>query len=502
VIAHAPPRPPADVLDAACYRPRVRLAALAALAGAVLAGRPAVRRADASPGEDDLIDGAVFAGATAPHPGNVTGNPAALLRLTPGVHLFVHGSLRVDKVGIDRRTIDPDTGAAGPGPTVDDSVLSGGGVGGFALAQTNRLVALSFAWRPDERTIGRDATAFHSRGDLARRIDWLTIAGGFRLTGKLYLGLSGTLADRRQRLLFARDTALEAGVDPARGVGSDCGGAPCGFEHPAAREEWVIDVEPRTILSTDNLVYTVGVMLEARKDLWIGIATERPWQLGALTMAGAAQVTAAPRDGGAVRRGQADVSVRLPVVWRLGVRGRVLHGWDAIGEVRLRQLERTGVYDVHTLGGDLQAGAVPEWYPRRRGLIDALAAWGGLEQVDDGRVARVGAWLGADSGAADPTTMSATSPWGAELAGAFGLQLRLRGQWVLQLGAQARYQVPTTSGPSAFDPRARLECAASGYDRDLPACEVVREGYGLPTAAGDYRRWSGLASVGLRVEVQ
>jgi hypothetical protein len=477
-----------------------RLAIVVGLAGAAT-GLTAVRRADGSPGEDDLIDGAVFAGATSPHPGNVTGNPAALLRLTPGVHLFVHGSLRVDDVEIDRQRVAPD-GSTSAGPRVSDSMLSGGGVGGFALAQANRLVALSFGWRPDEDTIARDAAAYQSKGDRGRRIDWLTIAGGFRLTGRLYFGLSGTLAGRRQRLGFARDSALEAGSDPTRGIASDCGGAPCGFENPLAREEWQVDVEPRTILSTDNLVYTVGVLIEARKDLWIGIASERPWQLGPLPMEGRVQVTSAPRDGGVVRTGLAEVAVRLPVVWRLGVRGRIRPGWDAIGELRLRRLSRVGGYDLHTLGGDLHLSDLPEWYPRPRGLTDAYAAWAGLEQLDDGRVARFGAWLGADSGAADARTLSSTSPWGAEVAGSLGLQLRLRTRWVLQLGGQLRYQLPTSTGASAFDPRARVECADSGYDRDLPACAIVRDGFGLPTAAGDYRRWSALASLGLRIEVR
>lgn len=488
---------------AACYRAPVRRFVLGLGLGlglvAGLAG--AVGPAEASPGEDGLVDGAVFAGVTSPHPGNVTANPAALLRLVPGLHLFVEGGLRLDRIAIDRREVDPATGATSPGARVSDSTLTGGGSAGFALTQANRLVAMAFAWRPDEATIARDATAYQSRGDRARRIDWLTLSGGFQLTGKLYFGLSGTLAGRHQRLQFARDTALEAGSDPLRGIGSDCGGQACGLENPAARETWDVDVAPTSLLSTDNLIYTVGLVFEAAHDLWIGVATERPWLLGALTMAGTARVTAAPRDGGAVHDGLATIAVRLPVVWRLGIRGRIRPGWDAIGELRLRQLDRVGGYDLHTLGGDLAAGDVPEWYPRPRGLSDAFGAWGGIEQVDDGRPVRFGAWLGADDGAVDAAHLSATSPWAAELSGSVGVQLRLSTRWVLQLGTQVRYQLPTSTGASAFDPRARIACVDSGYDRDLPACTPVRDGYGLPTAAGDYRRWSHLATVGLHLEV-
>lgn len=457
--------------------------------------------AQASPGEDDLTDGVVFAGITAPHPGNVTANPAALLRLVPGLHLFVHGAARLDRLAIDRQQVDPATGATNPGARVTDSTLGGGGSAGFALTQTDRLVAMAFAWRPDETTIDRDATAYQSRGDRARRIDWLTLAGGFRLTSKVYFGLSGTLAGRHQRLRFARDTALEAGSDPLRGIGSDCGGAACGLENPAARERWDVEVAPTSLLSTDNLVYSVGLVVEAAHDLWIGLATERPWLLGSLTMAGTAVVTAAPRDGGTVRAGLATIAIRLPVVWRLGIRGRIRPGWDALGEVRLRQLDRVGAYDLHTLGGDLAGGDVPEWYPRPRGLSDAFAAWAGLEQVDDGRPVRLGFWLGADDGATDAAHLSATSPWAAELAGSVGVQVRVGPRWVLQFGTQIRYQVPTATGASAFDPRARIACVDSGYDRELPACAPVRDGYGLPTASGDYRRWSHVATVALRIDV-
>ncbi|HVV88654.1 MAG TPA: hypothetical protein VHE35_36670 [Kofleriaceae bacterium] len=467
-----------------------------------LAGAGAIRAADASPGGDDELDGTVFGGSTAPTPANLTANPSALMRLPDGLHLFLHGSARLDRLGIDRTLIDP-SGATRAGPSVSDSVVSGGG--GAAVAKVggrgHNVIAAGFRWHPDEATIDRDATAYQGQADRSRRIDWVTIAFGFQPVNRVYVALSGTLTGRREHLAFARDTALEAGSDPARGIGSDCGGAACGFENPAARESWSVDVEPDSILSTDNLMYSVGAMMEVTKDLWVAASTERPWQLGRLTMPGTVDVTAAPRDGGAVHSGQASVTLRLPVVWRIGVRGRVMRGWDAIGEVRLRRLDRIGVYGLHTLGGDLVRGDVPEWYPRPRALEDSYAAWGGLEQVDDGRVVRFGAWLGADSGATDDAALSATSPWGAELSASIGLQLRLRERWVVQLGTQVRYQPAVDTGTSAYDPLARVACVDSGYDRDLPACATVRDGYGLPTAAGTYRRWSPLATLSLRIEV-
>ena len=41
---------------------------------------------------------------------------------------------------------------------------------------------------------------------------------------------------------------------------------------------------------------------------------------------------------------------------------------------------------------------------------------------------------------------------------------------------------------SAFDPRDRLACYDSGFDYATSACQAVRLGYAIPTAAGDYGR--------------
>ena len=466
------------------------------LCGSLVAGAAV---AHGSPGEDDQLDGAVFAGVTAPHPGNIVGNPAALLRLPAGVHLFLDGALRFERLDIDRLQLDPATGAASPAGAVAASVPDGGGTAGVVWRRASTAFAASLGWRTADGTIDRDATAYQSKGDRARRLEG-TVSFSLNPLRWLDLGLSVGYAWQRRQLGFDRDTALEAGSDPTRGIGSDCGGVACGFEHPLARERWQLDVTPD--LFTDNLTYRIGVMAEPARNLWIALATERPWRLDASVYGGTATVTAAPRDGGAVRTGRASIGISQPVIWRLGVRGRIRPGWDALGELRLRQLDRVGGYALHTFGGDLAAGGVPEWYPRPRGLENAWAGWVGLEQVDDGRAARFGFGLGGDTGATRPAALSAMSPWAAEVGATAGAQIRLRPRWTLQLGGQVRYQLPTSTGASAYDPLDRVACVDSGYDRDLPACATVRAGYGLPTAAGDYRRTTLLANLGLRIQLR
>ena len=51
-----------------------------------------------SPADEPATDGQVFAGVTGADPANATTNPAALLRLTPGVHLFTFGTIAVDQI--------------------------------------------------------------------------------------------------------------------------------------------------------------------------------------------------------------------------------------------------------------------------------------------------------------------------------------------------------------------------------------------------------------------
>ncbi|MBK9031987.1 MAG: hypothetical protein IPL61_11780 [Myxococcales bacterium] len=453
------------------------VAALASAAGPVRA----------SPADDPATDGAVFAGVTGADPANATTNPAALLRLVPGVHVFTIATGSYERVKVDQRTIDPDTGAVGAGPSLTDAVFGGGVTAGFAVASPRRMVAVLASVRPPDETIDDPAVGYHTRGSRTRRIDWATLAGGFSITSRLYLGLAGTLADRHHVLAFARDTALDAGRDPTRGLGSDCGGAPCGLGDPAARELWRIDVEPSSLPTTDNLMYTVGVLAKLPGGIWLGLAAERPWQLGRFTMTGDVTIVRAPRDGGGTLRGDAVVYQHLPEVIRFGGRGPLTRTWEVTGELRWRRLARVDPVDVRVFGADLAGTDVPELTLRPSGLTDAVAIQAGVEQLDRGQTWRAGARLGLDTGAVSADHLSPRAPWGRQVTAAAGLQVRLA-RWTLQLGYRVDLQLPTSTGASAFDPLDRIACAEADYDYDLPACATVRAGYGTTTAAGDYSR--------------
>lgn len=448
----------------------------------------------ASPADDPATDGAVFAGVTGADPANATTNPAALLRLVPGWHGFAISTVAYDRIGIDQRVVDP-SGALAAGPAITDATLGAGATVGFGRASGRSAFTLTTSLRPPDETIDDPAVIDHTRGSRSRGFDLATIAIGYRLTSRVYLGLSLTYTDHHAVLRYGRDTAIEAGHDPGRGVASDCGGAPCGIANPAARELWRIDVgTPR--FSFDNFTYAAGLLVRLPGNVWVGLATERPWQLGRVSLTGDVTVTRAPRDGGGTVVGQALVYQHLPEVIRLGGRGPLRRGLELTGELRLRRLTRTASVDVRVFGDQLLGTDLPEIQARPTGVTDTLALEVGAEQPDRGQRWRGGARLGIDTGAVLDERMSARAPWGRQLTGALGAQVRFD-RWTLQLGYRFDWQLPVTDGGRTFDPLATIACVDAAYDYDLPACASVRAGYGTSTAAGDYTRQSHTLRVAL-----
>ncbi len=464
----------------------------------VIVAAVATAPAAASPG-DAPWDGAVFAGPTSPHPANIAENPAAMLLASPGGHFFVGGVGALDQLGFDRRIVD-DSGATQGGPSLDGSTTSAGGhVGAMWVRSAGMIAIIGRMPVADETVAGEAALAYHTRGSRTRNLDWTSIAAAYRVGSRVAFGLGGTYGSRHSVLRFARDTALEAGRDGARGTASDCGGAPCGLENPAATQLWTIDVRSDRF-TLDNLTLSGGLLIYLPGEMQFGITYQRPWNLSRIDRDGIATVVAAPRDGGAVHSGEATVFDQLPQLVRMGSRSRTLPRWDLVGELRWRFLGRASVDDVRVYGGDLASADVPAIYPRPRGLRNAVALEVGLEEIDDGQLVRVGARLGVDTGVVDGEHISPRAPWGRQVTAGGGAQLRL-GRWVLQASYGVGFQPSEEASPGAFRPIDRLDCVDSGHDAELPACATVRAGYGAPTAAGSYTRWSHVGRLSLRFEV-
>lgn len=465
--------------------------------------------AAASPG-DAPWDGAVFAGPTSPHPSNIIANPAPMLLMTPGTHLFLGGVGAIDQLAIDRRIVD-ENGGFGDGPSVDGTTAGLGGHIGIMRAWPGGAIAfISSTPPPDETLAGQAALAYHTRGTRTRMVDYGTLSLAYRLTSRISVGGSGTLSIRDTVMRFARDTAAEAGRDAARGTESDCGGMRCGLENPLAAEEWTVTVRSdrwnwgnqfeTPALTLDDLRFAFGALVTLPGDVRVGVTYQRPWNLGRIARTGDVIVVGAPRDGGGVYGGDATIFDKQPQIVRLGARSRMLPRWDLVGELRWRMVGRASYEDVRTYGGGLADGGVPAIYPRPRGLRDAYALELGLEEIDDGQVLRLGARVGADSGAVAGDRLSPRAPFGSQLSAGGGAQLRF-GRWVMQLTYNVAFQPAQTAEPGAFDPVRLLDCVDGGYDVTLDACSTVRAGYGAPTAAGEYRRISHVGRVSLRLEI-
>ena len=299
------------------------------------------------------------------------------------------------------------------------------------------------------------------------------------------------------------------GNDPANGIGSDCGGTPCGFEHPEASELYDVRVASPSILSTKNLALTVGGIVNVAQGWWLALAYRSPpGFLSPLSMTGTVDVTAAPRDGGGALSGEAEIIYNLPQTFALALRGLAFAGWELNLAARYQNLSRHNELDLRMFGGDLADARVPEWYPRYRGFNDVIQLEAGLEQLwsdrgkllrfRDQRDVRVGARLRFESAAVAPNEVSPSNVAGVNFTMTTGAELRLGGHLVLSLSYGLSWFPGVTAVTSVFDPISRLECIDSGFDIDT--CRTTAEGRGIPTAAGDYGRLSHALRTGLRYD--
>jgi hypothetical protein len=460
----------------------------------------AARATAASPVDDPTAGRAVFTGAASPHATSILLNPAALaLEPATGVHFYAGGTLRLEQLAIDRRVIDAN-GNVTDGENVRALELGPGATFGLWTVTSSRNLAVgALLASPAPATpfaSGEPALRYHTRGGVHRTTELLTLAAAYRPIRRFYVGGAVSLSRNRVRLAFSRDTALEAGRDPARGVDSDCGGAPCGVENPAAAEDYVIDASPVSLVAADNLTFRISTLVEVYRDWWVGAT----WRLPSTGVAleGSARVTAAPRDGGGVRTGTSLVSFDLPTTVDAELRGRIHPAYDLHVGLRWVDLSVLRDYDVRLLGFDED---VPDWIERPRGYQDVIRGWAGIEEVDTGQQFLWGARLGAATPSVPAERVSPTTAERWAVTADLGAQLRLRG-FVVQLSYGLEFRPTVDVATGDYNPADRLACIDSGLDYSTEACQHVRDGYAIPTAAGSYRVLEHSLRLGLRYDLQ
>ncbi len=464
---------------------------LTLLTGCTLVASSAV----ASPRSDPTTGRAVFTGASTPSATSITLNPAAIGLDTSATKIYFAATSTLQQLRIATKTLDLDRGTLLDGPQITDTRFGPGG-------------DLALLWHPSERlTLGASARipppemqpknhpelAYNTLGN-GQRSYQVNVGVSLRPTNRVLVGASVAHENSYLRLRYARDTALERG--------GTCDGMPCGLQNPAAMELYDVDVST-PLLATTNLRVNVGVLVRVYRDVWLAVAYHTPPGFDIQSsLEGEMTVTRAPRDGGEVLRGSSTVLVQYPASVDAEVRGRLPEELELHIGGRWEDLSRMTGYDVRGYGSTFVPNGVPEQMLRARGMHDSFAVWAGIEQldVDVRRPFRFGARIGYETAAVDDARLSPLTVAPAAVTVDLGVQARVR-SWVVQLSYGIAYSPTITVQDSEFDPRHRLDCIDSGYDYTSAGCRETRNGYALPTAAGDYRRIDHAVRLGFRYEL-
>jgi hypothetical protein len=469
----------------------------------------------ASPRTDPTQGRAVFTGAATPNPTSIAINPAALgLPAVLGVdatdlsEVYLAGTGVLEHLSIDRRELDINTGALTPGASVGGNLFSPGGMLAYVWHPASRItLAVAAHSSPAERFLeNEEALRYHTLGGSYRTFG-PELASSFRVTGRFYFGLSLAVNTSFLHFKYARDTALAAGRDPVRGIDSDCDGSPCGVENPAATERYDVDVRSDYV-ALDNVVGTLGVAVRLAKNMWLGIGYHTPPGLAIQNeLKGTMTVERAPRDGGETVRGGASVYLAQPASVDAELRAGLPADLELHVGVRWEHLRRMQAYDVRGFGSFFPGAGIPEWQLRPRGFHESVfrtfAAWAGVEQNRRDFPLNLGARVGFEMGSLpdERTSPITIAPPSATLDAGLSYRFTQAAPHVILQASYGLQYFPTVDVTnSTFDPRAQLSCEDSGFDYSTDACKAVRNGYAIPTAAGEYSRIQQALRIAIRFQ--
>ena len=226
--------------------------------------------------------------------------------------------------------------------------------------------------------------------------------------------------------------------------------------------------------------------------MWFGISYHTPPGLEIQTLlTGTMDVKLAPRDGGELLHGASSVFLTQPASADAELRARLPAQLDLHVAARWEDLSRFQAYDVRGYGSTFDAAQIPEWQLRPRGFHDPLALWAGVEQVEverDRDWLRFGARIGIETSSLRDELTSPRDDLAVLVHRSTSVPSCGSARLILQATYGLQYFPTVNVTDSAFDPRSRIACIASNYDYASAACTDVRNGYGIPTADGQYDR--------------
>ena len=462
----------------------------------------AVTSAVASPFANPSYGDSVFTGPVHSHATSLHVNPAALGRASEGHHFFFGGGLRLDQLRVERNIVDPATGNQSRGPTLSTTTITPTGLAAYYGRFDRVAVGVALSNPSGQEFLKQQAPArYHIFGG-DYYLYSLTIGASFLVNDRLIIGGSIALTAHTFDFNFSRDTVLDGGSSPENGIAADCGGEPCGFEHPDAREDLRIDaasdgVKPFSLLdlvSTKHLAYVVGGMLRLSSSWWFAASWERPVPNPTLT--GDLRILTAPRDGATFIDGEAEVSFKLPSTWRVGVRGTLFPNHDLVLMAKWQRLSTHKRLDFRFLGSDLPP-ELPEWSPRYRGFSDVLQFAAGIER-SVGATLRYGGRLRAETAAAANSLATPLQVENRNVTLGGAVEWRFAQAFAIQLGYEITWHPEIDATNNSFNPLDQVRCTDSGFELD--ECEATSKGQAIPTAAGQYRRWRHGLSFSLRYD--
>jgi hypothetical protein len=476
------------------FRAMSRAICLAALCGL---GAPAL----ASPRSDPTAGRAVFTGATMPGATSIDLNPAALGLGLVENEIYVAAMAVVDRYAVDRQNLDVTTGALSPGASVRDVELGPGAMFAYTFhAKDRATVAVELHSAPAMVFPNAQPLQYHALGG-GQRAYSATIATQLKITNELQFGVSLAAQKSYLHLRYARDSALAAGRGP-NGITSSCAGSPCGVENPQATEIYDVNVQSPWFSISETPVINIGLVVQLAREMWLGVSYHTPPGLSVQnSLVGTMDVTRAPRDGGNRVLGGATVYISQPASADAELRAGLAQQLELHVGVHWEDLSRMSSYDVRGYGSSFSSAGVPEWTERPLGFHDPLAMWAGVEQVGNRERWRFGGRIGFETSAVSDDRTSPVTIAPLSYTADVGAQVRLSPMMFLQVSYGLQYFPTVHVTDSAFDPRNQIACTESGYDYSTSACEAVRFGYGIPTAAGDYSRMEHAIRFGVRYEI-
>lgn len=456
--------------------------------------------ASASPTSDPTAGRAVFTGATLPSATSIALDPAALgLGTTDEAYVAVTSV--IDQLDINRRVFDLATGDLSAGHHVRDTTF-GPGASLAGIWHAIPEVTLGFELRSPPSQVfpsGDNSLRYYSLGGRERDY-YLSAAASFRVTDDFYAGFSIMLDKTYLSMSYARDTALANGQG-AGGVNSDCGsGMACGLENQQASERYDLSVR-QTSPITNGYIVNLGLVYKITHDLTVAVAYHTPPGGSVETeLDGKAGVTLPARQGGEILHGGSTINISYPASVDAEVSARLNRDLELHIGGRWEDTSRFSAWDVRVYGSSFLGTDVPEWTERPRALNNSYAFWGGVEQKESDQRLRLGARIGFETASVpeDQTSPLTIAPFSGTLD--LGAQLRIASTLSVQVTYGLQYFVPVHVNNSQFNPNSQLECIGDGFDYSSASCAAVRNGYAIPTAAGDYERIEHAVRIGMRYE--